>query len=392
MCALGSGFRDMRETEHYRILVAIETDATRYHGERAVRPDLLGGPDAEQLLAHLAADLKSLLPSISRCSLIAPGALFDQTQILRPAYPVFSALESASRAERAAGFRAGLISIAAENNAMPVEDLQPLEDIPLGLLQVLPCVLHGPADQVSELGQAMEYRFLEEGQLSAHSAKWLETAFGIAINHARFMTLTDLNAMLRLQLDHFGFLPMWELLDAALNDQADSLVVQTASGKVFEWRDHAVHTDFESFDYWTNEGAGRDREGARQMLANGYGDWTREVRQYLTTLKAHGVSLEFHLPGVDGESLSGNYLVESSEASPEADSAVVTQHHFEELGTIALSLVKDGKLLNFYPLSPDGLNDIHTSIRRQVPSGQTVAFPGTLQYDEASRRLKPDSI
>ncbi len=384
--------QDMRETGHYRILVAIETDATRYHGVQPVRPDLLGGPDAEQLLAHLAADLKSLLPSISRCSVIAPGALFDQTQILRPAYPVFSALESASLAERATGFRAGLISIAAENGAMPVEDLQPLEDIPLGLLQVLPCVLHGPADQVSELGQAMEYRFLEEGQLSAHSAKWLEAAFGIAINHARFMTLTDLNAMLRLQLDPFGFLPMWELLDAALNDQADSLVVRTASGKVFEWRDHAVHTDFESFDYWANEGAGRNREGARQMLANGYGDWTREVRQYLTTLKAHGVSLEFHLPGVDGESLSGNYLVESSEASPKAGSAVVTQHHFEELGTLALSLVKDGKLLNFYPLSPDGLNDIHTSIRRQVPGGQTVAFPGTLQYDEASRRLKPDSI
>jgi hypothetical protein len=70
---------------------------------------------------------------------------------------------------------------------------------------------------------------------------------------------------------------------------------------------------------------------------------------------------------------------------------VVTQHHFEELGTIALSLVKDGRLLNYYPLSPDGLNEINTSIRRQVPVGQTVAFPGTLQYDEASRRLKPDS-
>ena len=77
---------------------------------------------------------------------------------------------------------------------------------------------------------------------------------------------------------------------------------------------------------------------------------------------------------------------------PEADSAVVTQHHFEELGTVAVSLVREGKLLNYYPLSPDGLNDIHTSIRRQVPDGQTVAFPGTLQYDEASRRLKPESI
>jgi hypothetical protein len=76
---------------------------------------------------------------------------------------------------------------------------------------------------------------------------------------------------------------------------------------------------------------------------------------------------------------------------PIAGSAVVTQHHFGELGTITLSLVKDGKLLNYYPLSPDGLNEINTSIRRQVPGGQTVAFPGTLQYDEASRRLIPDS-
>jgi hypothetical protein len=381
----------MEDTGHYRILVAIETDATRYHGAQAVRPALLGNQDSEQLLAHLAADLKSLLPSISRCSLIAPGALFDQTQILRPAYPVFAALESTSVAERAEEFRPGLISVAAENGAMPLDDLQPLDDIPLGLLQVLPLVLHGPAEDVSELGQAMEYRFLEEGQLSAHSAKWLETAFGIAINHARFMTLTDLNAMLRLQLDHFGFLPMWELLDAALNEQTDKLVVQTASGKALEWSNQAVHTDFESFDYWANEGAGRDMEGARQMLANGYGDWTREIRQYLTTLNAHGVRLEFHLPGVDGESLPGNYFVEYSQATPEADSAVVTQHHFEELGTIALSLVKDGRLLNYYPLSPDGLNEINTSIRRQVPVGHTVAFPGTLQYDEASRRLKPDS-
>jgi len=381
----------MKGTGYYRILVTIETDATRYHGEKAARPSLLGGQEAEQLLAHLAADLKSLLAPISQCSLIAPGALFDQTQILRPGYPAFAALESASAAGRAEAFRPGRVSIAATDGAMPLDELQPQDDIPLGLLQILPLVIHGPADQVAELGQAMEYRFLEEGQLSAHSAKWLETAFGIAISHARFMTLTDLNAMLRLQLDHFGFLPLWELLDAALNDRADSLAVQTASGKVFEWRNKSVHTDFETFDYWANKGAGRDIEGARQMLASAYGDWTREVRQYLTTLQAYGVKLEFHLPGVDGESLPGNHFIERSETTPPADSAVVTQHHFEELGTIALSLVKDGSLLNYYPLSPDGLNDIHTSIRRLVPEGRTVAFPGTVQYDETDRRLRPDS-
>ena len=84
----------MSATGHYRILVAIETDATRYYGPEAIRPELLGPSDAEQLLAHLATDLQALFPSISSCSLIVPGAVFDQTQVLRPSYPVFEALEA----------------------------------------------------------------------------------------------------------------------------------------------------------------------------------------------------------------------------------------------------------------------------------------------------------
>ena len=95
----------MEGTDRYRILVAVETDATRYYGANASRPGLLGGSDSEQLLAHLAADLKSLLPAISHCSLITAGALFDQSQVLRPSYPIFNALESASVADRAGGFR-----------------------------------------------------------------------------------------------------------------------------------------------------------------------------------------------------------------------------------------------------------------------------------------------
>lgn len=381
----------MLSTGYYRILVAIETDATRYYGSNAMRPALLSVSDSEQMLAHLAADLKSMLPSISQCSLIAPGALFDQTQILRPAFPVFNALESSSLPQPAGQFRPGMVSIAASNGSMPLDELQPLSDIPLGLLQLLPVVIHGPLDEVAELGQAMEYRFLEEGQLSAHSAKWLESAFGVSINHARFMTLTDLNAMLQLQLENFGFLPMWQLLDAALSDHSGILRVQTSGGLVLEWRDQAVHTDFETFDYWANLGGGREKEAARQKLAEAYGDWTRELRQYLTTLKAHGVSVNFYLPGQNEVPLSGSYTIEHSERSPIAGWASVTEHSFSEMGTIAVSLVKDGQLFNYYPLSPAGLNEIHAAIRDLVPGGNTVAFPGSILYGEKHRRLKADT-
>lgn len=374
----------------YRVLLAIETDATRFYGARARRPALLGTTDAEQLLAHLAADLKSLMPEVSNCSVIAAGALFDQTQVLRPSYPVFRGLERISTSNDPENFKPGLVSVGAKDGKMPSNDLQPLPDIPLGLLQLLPVVIHGPADLVNEIGQAMEYRFMEEGQVSAHSAAWLESAFGITVNHARMMTLTDLNAMLRMQLDHFGFLPLWELLDAALSGEVGPVTVRTESGLQFEWRDQAVHTLFETFDSWACSGNGARVTAERQNLAAAYGDWTREIRQYLTTLEAHELEVRFSLPG-DAPALKRTIFMEKSGVEPGAGDSTITEHSYSELGTIAVTVVNDGRVENYYPLRPQGLNDIQAHIRNNVPGVHTVAFPGTIRYDEKSRRLVPDS-
>lgn len=374
----------------YRVLVAIETDATRYYGANASRPALLGPRDAEQMLAHIAADLRALLPDISQCSLIAAGALYDQTQILRPRYPVFSALEATATQDATATFRPGLISIGATGASMPVDELQPFPDIPLGLLQVLPVVIQGAPECLEELAESMEYRFLEEGQLSAHSANWLQAAFGVSVNHARLMTLTDLSAMLRMQLDHFGFLQLWELLDAALADRSEPLKVVTSGGSAWEWRAGAAHTAFESFDFWARNGAGAGMEGSRMALAAGYAAWTRELRQYLTTLRAHGLTLQLHLPGHD-EPLPGTYYSEASEAVASELDSVVTEHSFDDLGTVAITVSRKGRIENCYPLRPRGLNDIHARLRECIPGGHTVAFPGTILYDEATRRLRPDT-
>jgi len=377
------------DTGFYRVLIAIETDATRFYGANASRPGLLGTSDSEQLLSHVAADLKALLPEISNCSLIAAGALFDQTQVLRPSYPAFSALEAVSTNSEAQTFKAGLISVGASEGKMPSAELQPLPDIPLGLLQLLPLVIHGRAGLVSELGQEMEYRFLEEGQVSAHSAAWMETAFGISINHARFMTLTDLNAMLRMQLDHFGFLPMWELLDAALSGQGDPLTVKTQSGQQFELRDGIVYTTFETFDSWA-AGSGAEIAAARLALAAAYGDWTREVRQYLTTLAAHGVEVRFRLAD-SLEDLTGTFYTEHSSVSPSAGNSTITEHSYSELGTIAVTVRNGERIENYYPLCPQGLNDIHACLRERIPGVHTVAFPGSILYDEKSRKIIPDA-
>jgi len=327
----------MASVQHQYILVGIETDPTRYYGENASRPVLLDRTAAEQVLAHLATDLTSLFPAISLCTLTMAGALFDQTQLLRPGLLVYQALETLQHASNPGDdFQPRLLSIGARKGHMPLDELQPFEDIPLGLLQVLPVLVSGPADDMLTLAEEMEHRFLEQGQLSAHSAKGLESQFGISLNHARFMTITDLNALLRLQLEHYGFLPLWELLDTAIHSPEQVMQVTTAEGLNFEWRDSAV-------------------------------------------------------PGMEDVELGDTFLLEESTVQPRQDAAAVTEHHADDLGTVAVTVVNGARQINFYPLLPDGLNDLHRFIRKQGFGGD-VAFSSNIICDMNTRQLIADTL
>jgi hypothetical protein len=382
----------MAAVRHQHILVGIETDPTRYHGENASRPALLDRGAAEQVLAHIAADLTVMFPDINQCTMSMAGALFDQTQVLRPELPVYRALESLQQSGNPGeDFQPRLLSIGASDGQMPMQELQPFEDIPLGLLQILPILITGPAEQVDSLTADMEHRFLEQGQLSAHSAKALESQFQISVNHARFMTFTDLNALLHLQLQHYGFLPLWKLLDAAINLPGETLEVGTPDGLKFKWQDGAVHSFFESFDWWASYGCGVEEPADEQQLQAGYADWTREYRRYLTMLTAHGVRVCQHLPGLEDAELKDSFLLEESTMMPAKSVAQVTEHSVNDLGTVAVTVVSGKRQMNFYPLQASGLNDLHQFIREQGYSGD-IAFPGRIFYDESSRQLISETL
>ncbi len=378
--------------QHQYILVGIETDPRRYHGENASRPVLLDRAAAEQVLAHLATDLRAMFPAINQCALSMAGALFDQTQVLSPGMLVYKALETLHQSSNSGDdFQPRLLSIGTRKGQMPLHELQPFEHIPLGLLQVLPLLVSGPIDCIGTLAEEMEHRFLEQGQLSAHSAKGLESQFKVSLNHARFMTITDLNALLRLQLEHYGFLPLWELLDAAMNTPGQVLQVKTTTGLRFEWREGAVHSFFESFDWWANHGGGAGRPASKQQLQTAYADWTREYRRYLTMLTAHGVKVSQHLPGLDDAELTDTFLLEESTMRPLRDAAPVTEHRADDLGTVAVTVVSGNRQMNFYPLLADGLNDLHRFIHNEGYSGD-IAFPGNITYDEDTRQLIADTL
>ena len=147
---------------------------------------------------------------------------------------------------------------------------------------------------------------------------------------------------------------------------------------------------FESFDWWAQYGAGAESDSSN-MLQNAYAERTQEYRRYLTMLEAHGVSVHQHLPGLDDAQLKDSFLMEESMASPLTDASPVTEHTTNELGIIAVTVVSGERQINFYPLLPSGLNDIHQFIQDQGFSGD-IAYPGRICYDDAKRQLIADTL
>lgn len=370
-------------------LVAIETDPQRYRGQPGVLPQ----GDADQMLAHLAADLRTLLTLARKCELAAAGALYDQCQALRPGMPLFEALAVILDDSRNRGQEPAMIALGADQGGMPAVALEPDPSLPPAVLQLLPLVAAGPSEVIEELADEMEHRFLAEGQVSAHTASWLETAFGIAIAHARFMTITDLNAMFRIQMEHFGFLPLWELIDAAVWPRDEDLDLQSENGTRYRCSDGSVRVTFQTFDHWASEGAGRALPADAKSLAGGYADWTRQLRRYIRTLAAHCVPLVFELPEGSRGQVDGRWLFDEV-AAPQAGRSLasITEHGHPELGIVAVTALCKEHARHYYPLAPRGLNEIHEEIQALELGGEGMAFPGCIEVDPAGRCLAPSAF
>lgn len=383
----------MSRRETLPFLVAVETDPLRYHGEEAVQPQPLTSAEAEQLLAHIGADLNRLFPRIGRVSLCLTGALYDQAQILQPRWPLFQAMDEVyrrrqRRAAKEPSDEPAMMSIGTSQGHMPVAGLTPAADLPPGILQLIPLQLSGDPAELAIFEEQMEHRFMEEGQLSPHSARALETSFSIKTTHARFLTLTDLLAMLKLQLEHFGFTVLWELLDAALESADATPPLHGTLGQQFQWDGEQVIARFETFDFWAGEGGGRELDSA--SLGASYIDWTREYRQILITLTAHGVPVTQILAGT-GSVLEGLYHIE--DGGPAIDAApAITEHGGESMGTLAVTVVHEGQMRHYYPLAPEGSNKIHSDLVRLRVAHQGLSYPGRVCFDGDLRRLTVECV
>jgi hypothetical protein len=401
---------------HYAGLLALEMDPGQA-GFSGAPPEPLGVKEATALAGHLARDLDRILGGIEHLGLILPGALYDQTEILRPGFPIVGTLaELYGGGMRDQTFAPRLIALGTDRGFFPMAAIDPQRRPGSGPLLLLPFCFVGERDDIARLARVMEDTLLQNGAVSPATREAVRQAFGLAVSNLSFATFGDLCALLRVQLEGNDLLPLWDLLEHAWFDRPGVRSIVLDGGNRFVVADSHAHTLFYTFDDWAQFGPGRALPAGE--LADGYRNWVRLQRQYALALEAYGLRLRWVLANpplertlavADGEAalaacreipcLSGDYLVEAifqnDRENPERRMSI-TNHADPELGTVAYTVTTHdagGQLLRLehhYPLRPQGLNAIiDRLIQRCAEQGteRQVLHPGRLLYSATGRSL-----
>lgn len=408
------------ELRHYPGLLVIELDP-QTSDPAGIPPQPLTVAAASALAGHVAKDLNHLLGGIDHLGLILPGALYDQTEILQPGLPLPVALADLYAGSLQGGFVPQLIALGADQGLLPIAEINPQRRPGSGPLLLLPFCLIGPIAAIDRLARVMEDILLQNGETSPATREAVQQAFGLTALNLSYATLGDLCALLRVQLDGNGLLPLWELLEHAWFERPGVHPALLAGGNRFLVAGDHAHTLFYTFDDWAQFGPGRTLPAA--ALGDGYRRWVQQQRQYVSALAAYGLEvrwvlanpqLEEILATADGETakaamraipcLSGDYLIEAlfqnDRESPEQQ-MVVTCHADPELGTLAYTVLTqdaNGELLRLehhYPLRPQGLKVIIDRLaQRCVEQGtkRQVLHPGRLLYADSGRSLRAATV
>lgn len=249
----------------------------------------LNAEAAGDLTAMLGRDLAALVPGVRGCDLVLLGAHFDPAEALRPGWPLHRrASELLQRAPgQAQGARmVGIGGDAAGDVPMPLH-CDP--DLHGGGLRVLPFVLHG--DAAREVGDALEDLLLDRGMAAADTALALQDGLGAQVEHARYLSLHDLAAMIALQYRNTGLEALWPLLETALLEPGAEAWLDAPPEPLARYGDGEVRIALLDPAAWRTRNAANESDCAR--LERGFAQFQARQRQFAAVLDAHGVPVQF---------------------------------------------------------------------------------------------------
>lgn len=275
--------------------------ALELRGDAPVAADHLSQAEAGELAGLIAQDLARFVPDASALDLLTVGAHYDPVELLRPGWPLHRELDQlAARAPReisaaSAGDSGRIIAFAAHEGRLP-GTLAPSPDYAGGPLRLVPFVLDGDADIAAVVGDAFERELLERGMAGAATALAAQHAFGLQVEHARYLTVHDLAAMIALQYEHAGLAPLWPVLETALLDPAGEAWLDAPPEPLLRYANGEARIAMFSPQAWHSRyapGTACDSDEVRERLHRGFGHFETRQRQIAAVLGAHRVPVQF---------------------------------------------------------------------------------------------------
>ena len=253
---------------------------------RALTPEQAG-----ELALLIANDLYKFDEASAQLELLTVGALYDPVEILRPMWPVHLELQNlAARAPRKPSVAKGdevlagegrLIAFGEGDGSLPGALTPDPEFVP-GPLKLMPLVLQGDPSVAIGCADTFERKLLETGMASAATALYVQTKFGLNVEHVRYMTAFDLAAMMQMQYDHAGVGFLWPIIEAGLMGRQGPLEINIPPEPVLQWDGQSIRSPLPTYADWLAIG---HKYNADERM---YRHFQARRRQILTLLATHG--------------------------------------------------------------------------------------------------------
>jgi len=290
--------------------------ALELKGSAAIARDALAQVEAGALAELVARDLAGFCAEATQLDLVTVGAHYDPVEMLRPGWPLHHELDQlAARAPKEVPLggapRSGapadigrVIAFGTHEERLPGA-LTPSADFAGGPLRLVPFVLSvpqgsrrisGAAATVARVGDAFERELLERGMAGAATALAAQAAFGLEVEHARYLTVHDLAAMMAMQYDHAGLAPLWPLLETALLQPDGEEWLDTAPEPLLHYAAGEARIALFSPQAWHVRYAAAapcDSDEHREQLQRRHQHFEARQRQFAAVLGAHGVPVTF---------------------------------------------------------------------------------------------------
>jgi hypothetical protein len=254
--------------------------------------DTLAQAEAGALATHLAHDLAGFAPEAARLELITVGAHYDAVELLRPGWPLHRELDQLAARAPGGDVAAGRVIAFGTHAGQLPGALAPQPEYAGGPLRLLPFVLAGAPTVAAAVGAAFERDLVERGMAGAATALAAQQLFGLRVEHARYLTVHDLAALMALQYQHAGLAPLWPLLEAALLAPEAEEWLDAPPEPLVHYHGREAHIALFSPTAWRERyAAGSGDDGER--LERRFAQFQARQRQFAAVLGAHAVPVTF---------------------------------------------------------------------------------------------------